>query len=498
MKFTLIIILCFFCGIEIPAQEILWENAKYFNTDSAARVGGYGSTAWWENDKIIVYASAGKAGNFLDIYNINGDFIRTINGVVADAHYVGGLIRRKNHRIAYYNQINSAPPSSRSNFLIQELTPEGDTLQRHTYHVTNGGNIALNLIEDTLNNSIVASGWSTTLNSAPFLSVLRTDSNLAQLWFKIYPKIGIDTVIYSINMVINSKGNYVASGTFSITSKKFEHPYFVEIKPSGDTVRTKIIIVRNKNVREDAYVNNKALVYTADKGYLFLAAIDTFMSNMNIPDQVTAVVKLDSNFNTQWVQYLTAGKNFLQPANAIEMADSTYLVCSLESESLGGYFRQTTFFKISKEGELLSRWNLNSKICTSYNYGFMFLPNDSSLVFTGVCEKGCYIARIGGVGNPMHPDPRPAPYIAPLEPVYTIPNLITPNNDGQNETFEILSNQIPAMGVQLKIYNRWGSQVYTSQNYQHNWAADGLADGVYYYQAEVKDKKYKGWVQVVR
>jgi gliding motility-associated-like protein len=129
----------------------------------------------------------------------------------------------------------------------------------------------------------------------------------------------------------------------------------------------------------------------------------------------------------------------------------------------------------------------------------MFLLNDSSVVISGSCrENKGYIARIGGVGNPMHPDPRPAPYIAPPEPVYTIPNLITPNNDGLNETFEILSNKILATGVQLKIYNRWGSQIYTSKNYQHNWAAEGLPDGVYYYQAEVKDKKYKGWVQVVR
>jgi gliding motility-associated-like protein len=250
-------------------------------------------------------------------------------------------------------------------------------------------------------------------------------------------------------------------------------------------------------LKEDGY--KRGLTATADKGYLFLATIDTFMTNKNVPDQIGAVVKLDSNFNIQWVQYIILGTNSIEPTDIVEMEDGSFTVSIIESKRWSDYFTKTWIYKISKKGTLLSKWNIPLQICIYTNGFYMFFLNDSTAIISGNCgEREGYIARIGGLGNPMHPSPRPAPYITLPEPVYTIPNLITPNNDRANDTFEILSNQIPATGVQLKIYNRWGSQVYTSANYQHNWAAEDLPDGVYFYQAEVKDKKYKGWVQVMR
>lgn len=492
----IVLFLLFICLTwNTPAQQLLWENTNNFNPDANSRKEYYNNAVWWSNNELVVHGISNLYGHFLDVYQEDdGVLNKTINGVSPKLQGgAGGVYRTDNNHLLYYGLVDN---STYFSFLIQQLTPNGDTLPRHTYGLTNNGNLALNFIEDTLTKAFIVSGWSATSSASPFLSVLKTDENLTQQWFNSYPKIGLDTIIYSKDMVINSTNNYVAAGSFLITSKKYEHPYLVEIKPNGDTLRTKIIIVRNEKIREDAY--KKGFIYTADKGYIIPVAIDTFMTNTIVADQITAIVKLDSNFNTQWVRYLTAGKNSIEPADAIEMADSTYLVCGFETERFGKNFRQTTFFKISKDGKLLNQWNLDSKICTSYSWGHIFLPNDSSLIFTSVCEKGCYIARIGGVGNPMHPQPRPAPQVAMPEPSIFLPNLITPNNDGKNETFEINLNGTRASGVQLKIFNRWGSQVYTTPDYQHNWNAEGLPDGVYYDQVIINDKKYKGWMQVLR
>lgn len=60
----------------------------------------------------------------------------------------------------------------------------------------------------------------------------------------------------------------------------------------------------------------------------------------------------------------------------------------------------------------------------------------------------------------------------------TTPTVFTPNQDGFNETF-IIPFLLP--NSSLTIYNRWGNQVFTTPNYQNNWSAEGLSDGVYYY-----------------
>lgn len=78
-----------------------------------------------------------------------------------------------------------------------------------------------------------------------------------------------------------------------------------------------------------------------------------------------------------------------------------------------------------------------------------------------------------------------------------IPNIITPNNDGLNEILIIEKNvNIP---ISLNIINRWGGEVFNSTNYQNNWDAKGLSDGIYYYTSNYEGcEAVKGWVQVVR
>jgi len=64
-----------------------------------------------------------------------------------------------------------------------------------------------------------------------------------------------------------------------------------------------------------------------------------------------------------------------------------------------------------------------------------------------------------------------------------IPNIITPNNDNKNDYFVIPS--LASLNIELQIYNRWGRLVYQSDNYQNQWNAEGLSDGVYFYTAKI-------------
>ncbi|WP_457066317.1 DUF7948 domain-containing protein [Hymenobacter sp. UYAg731] len=77
------------------------------------------------------------------------------------------------------------------------------------------------------------------------------------------------------------------------------------------------------------------------------------------------------------------------------------------------------------------------------------------------------------------------------------PNIITPNNDGSNDTF------VPTpllQGTRLQVFNRWGRPVFSTDNYQNDWGA-GQAPGIYYYllaNEQLCESRLKGWLEVVR
>lgn len=77
-----------------------------------------------------------------------------------------------------------------------------------------------------------------------------------------------------------------------------------------------------------------------------------------------------------------------------------------------------------------------------------------------------------------------------------IPNIFTPNKDGYNDEFVMLNL---FDNTQLTIYNRWGTAVYQSSNYQNNWDGGNCTDGVYYYVVNTaKGKQYKGTITILR
>ncbi len=93
-----------------------------------------------------------------------------------------------------------------------------------------------------------------------------------------------------------------------------------------------------------------------------------------------------------------------------------------------------------------------------------------------------------------------------------LPNIITPNNDGRNDTFRPRQSAF-IRSVNFTVYNRWGTKVYSNTTGPNiDWAGvtdsgNRLSDGVYYYLADIEfagngqgntRKVFKGWVEIVR
>ena len=73
------------------------------------------------------------------------------------------------------------------------------------------------------------------------------------------------------------------------------------------------------------------------------------------------------------------------------------------------------------------------------------------------------------------------PAIVKLETTgFFIPNVVTPNGDGLNDTFEIIGLYMFDK-TELQIFDRFGNSVYQSSNYQNDWNIDStIAEGTYY------------------
>jgi gliding motility-associated-like protein len=85
----------------------------------------------------------------------------------------------------------------------------------------------------------------------------------------------------------------------------------------------------------------------------------------------------------------------------------------------------------------------------------------------------------------------------------SIPNLYTPNGDGNNDTFEIRGIELFAEN-DIVIVNRWGNEVFKQNNYRNTWAGQGLNEGTYYYVLRVREntgsewRVYKGYITLLR
>lgn len=115
-----------------------------------------------------------------------------------------------------------------------------------------------------------------------------------------------------------------------------------------------------------------------------------------------------------------------------------------------------------------------------------------------------------GDGTPDYLDPDSCdPDVEPEPEVWAIPQGFSPNDDGVGDLWII--DHIEQLGeVRVQVFNRWGHEVYASNDYQNDWDGhmdlygarrpDPLPSGTYYYvlEATALDAPVQGWVYLTR
>lgn len=153
------------------------------------------------------------------------------------------------------------------------------------------------------------------------------------------------------------------------------------------------------------------------------------------------------------------------------------------------------------QGLLNSKWyytkNGKSTLFSNGNNPIYKLPADTGsfdIVLVASTEKGCsdtFSSRVVLVPDILA----------------FIPNAFTPDNKGpeSNATFSIISDH--AQAFHIKIYNKWGQQVFESSDINHSWDGTFLGkycqNGVYVYAIELINKtgveySYQGTVNLIR
>ncbi|MDA6071333.1 gliding motility-associated C-terminal domain-containing protein, partial [Flavobacterium sp. AC] len=114
------------------------------------------------------------------------------------------------------------------------------------------------------------------------------------------------------------------------------------------------------------------------------------------------------------------------------------------------------------------------------------------------------------ISTPLDADPSNNSASVTVEPIcLTVYNEFTPNNDGANDLFRIdCIESYP--NNELKVYNRYGSLVYSKQHYENDWdgtanvsgvinRGDMLPTGTYFYVITIGDGTVKkGWLSIMR
>jgi gliding motility-associated-like protein len=125
-------------------------------------------------------------------------------------------------------------------------------------------------------------------------------------------------------------------------------------------------------------------------------------------------------------------------------------------------------------------------------------PNQMDHNNNGISIAGCYyITALDSVGNESISSDT---VCVDNCPTYDLPNVFTPNGDGNNDFFRPFPYKY-VEGIEMQIFNRWGALVFETNDPQILWngtnqqSGQPSSDGVYYYVCKIKETRLEGTVE---
>ncbi len=148
-------------------------------------------------------------------------------------------------------------------------------------------------------------------------------------------------------------------------------------------------------------------------------------------------------------------------------------------------------FQNTSDGDYINEWifNLTSPLGTS---------DETNPSFLFPSEPGTYPVQLTVIDDIGCPDVIVRDILIDDIFQFFVPNAFTPNEDGINDLFKPIGNDIDETYYTFIIYSRWGDEVYRSETYPHSWNGSYnsdqdndthyLADGYYTWHLVTKAK----------
>lgn len=186
----------------------------------------------------------------------------------------------------------------------------------------------------------------------------------------------------------------------------------------------------------------------------------------------------------------SSSKSFIEEGTYFVTASNR---CQVVSDTFNISFHKPFIFSLGADTTVCENFEILLDVTqTKADYKW---SNDEKNSFLLIQEPGTYWVEVSNQCETKI-DSLTITYLD-LERIF-IPNVITPNGDNDNEFFVVQESLLPAT---LRVFNRWGQEIYFNANYQNQWNASGVSSGVYYYEIQSKScfqETMKGSLSILR
>ncbi len=301
-------------------------------------------------------------------------------------------------------------------------------------------------------------------------------------------------------------GECANSTTLTITVNQLITPTFTAIQPicAGETIND-LPVNSNNNI---AGTWSPAINNTATTNYTFTpangqCATDKIMSivvNAPITPSFAAITDLCVNsvapilppvsfngINGVWnnaISTSTAGSTtYTFTPNIGECAN----VKTITINTIGNPIANASSDVTSGNSVLTVNFtNLSSNATNfTWNFGNNLSSNSSTTTSSIYSEIGDYFVTLKA-SNGVCPDAIWTSTITVIEDLpleISVPNIFTPNNDGNNDEYFI--QVYNAKSFEAEIYNRWGNSIHSLKTINEKWDGKDSTEGVYYIKYKV-------------
>jgi gliding motility-associated-like protein len=87
----------------------------------------------------------------------------------------------------------------------------------------------------------------------------------------------------------------------------------------------------------------------------------------------------------------------------------------------------------------------------------------------------------------------------PIEPLFFVPDVFTPNGDPDNGTFQIKGRYGGVLNYKLQIYDRWGTELLKIDDFTKNWDGtlqeQALPAGTYLYKLSIRTRGNENYIK---